>query len=74
MQNHGTVMHLILLEKNKIVTRSEFEKYINDQNLEKDLENEYWRIYDKINEPGSPLTFNQRANFLLSELRKMKNN
>ncbi|MEK9756481.1 MAG: hypothetical protein VW371_05600 [Bacteroidota bacterium] len=56
------------------MTRSEFEKYINDQNLEKDLENEYWRIYDKINEPGSPLTFNQRANFLLSELRKMKNN
>jgi hypothetical protein len=67
-------MHLSLLEKNKIVTRSEFEKYLNNQNLEKDLEKEYWRIYDKINEPGSPLTYNQRANFLLSELTKMKNN
>jgi len=74
MLNHGIVMHLSLLEKNKIVTRSEFEKYLNNQNLEKDLEKEYWRIYDKINEPGSPLTYNQRTNFLLSELRKMKNN
>ena len=39
-------MHLILLEKNKIVTRSEFEKYINDQNLEKDLENEYEYLFN----------------------------
>lgn len=55
------------------MTRSEFETYLKNKNLEKDLENDYWRVYDKINEPGSPLTFNQRANLLLSELRKMKN-
>ena len=29
-------------------------------------------LYDKINEDGSPLTYNQRANLLLGELRNLK--
>ena len=35
----------------------------------RDRDREY--NYDKINEPGTPLTYKQRSNFLLSELRKM---
>jgi len=56
------------------MTRKEFETYLNDQSLSTELQKEYWRIYDKINEPGTPLSFSQRANFLLTELRKMKKN
>jgi len=56
------------------MTRKEFETYLNDQRLSTELQKEYWRIYDKINEPGTPLSFSQRANFLLTELRKMKKN
>jgi len=56
------------------MTRKEFEAYLHDQKLSAELEKEYWKIYDKINEPGTPLSFSQRANFLLAELRKMKKN
>ena len=55
------------------MTRKEFEAYLNDQKISIELQKEYWRLYDKINEPGTPLSFSQRANFLLKELRKMKN-
>jgi hypothetical protein len=55
------------------MTRKEFEAYLNDQKISIELREEYWRLYDKINEPGTPLSFSQRVNFLLAELRKMKN-
>ena len=55
------------------MTRKEFEAYLYDQKISVELQEEYWRLYDKINEPGTPLSFSQRANFLLKELRKMKN-
>jgi|TARA_B100000927_G_C16049679_1_gene302569 hypothetical protein len=55
------------------MTRKEFEAYLNDQKISIELQEEYWRLYDKINEPGTPLSFSHRANFLLAELRKMKN-
>ncbi len=55
------------------MTRKEFEAYIHDQKISIELQEEYWRLYDKINEPRTPLSFSQRANFLLTELRKMKN-
>ena len=55
------------------MTRKEFETYLHDQKISPELQKEYWRVYDKINEPGTPLSFSQRANFLLAELRKMKN-
>ena len=54
------------------MTRKEFENYIASQNLSIESQKNHWKLYDKINEPGSPLSFNQRANFLLVELRKMK--
>ena len=54
------------------MTRKEFEAYLHDQKISVELQEEYWRLYDKINEPGTPLSFSQRANFLLEELRKMK--
>ena len=54
------------------MTRKEFEKYIQDLNLNTKMEKKYWTVYDKINEDGSPLTYNQRANLLLEELRNMK--
>lgn len=54
------------------MTRKEFEAYLKDLALTDQLQREYWRVYDKINEPGSPLTFSQKANFLLGKLRKMK--
>jgi len=54
------------------MTRKEFEAYLKDLALTDELKREYWRVYDKINEPGSPLTFLQKANFLLGKLRKMK--
>ena len=53
------------------MTRKEFEKYLLDSNISSDRIDDYWRLYDKINESGTPLTYNQRSNFLLSELRKM---
>ena len=56
------------------MTRKEFETYLRNQKLSSELQKEYWRVYDKINEPGKPLSFSQRANFLLAELRKMKKN
>ena len=54
------------------MTRKEFEKYIDDLNLNPKMEKKYWIVYDKINEDGSPLTYNQRANLLLGELRNLK--
>tara|TARA_X000000368_G_scaffold118703_1_gene92833 strand:+ start:10295 stop:10510 length:216 start_codon:yes stop_codon:yes gene_type:complete len=54
------------------MTRKEFEKYIEDLNLNPKMEKKYWIVYDKINEDGSPLTYNQRANLLLGELRNLK--
>jgi hypothetical protein len=36
------------------------------------MEKKYWIVYDKINEDGSPLTYNQRANLLLGELKNLK--
>ncbi len=54
------------------MTRKEFEKHIQDLNLNPEMEKKYWTIYDKINEDGSPLTYNQRANLLLGELRNLK--
>ena len=54
------------------MTRSDFTKYLNELNLNSEQEADYWRLYDKINEPKSPLSYNQRANFLLDELRKLR--
>lgn len=54
------------------MTRKEFKKYIEDLNLNPKMEKKYWIVYDKINEDGSPLTYNQRANLLLGELRNLK--
>ena len=54
------------------MTRKEFEAYLHDQKVSVELQEEYWRLYDKINEPKSPLSYNQRAYFLLNELKKMK--
>ena len=54
------------------MTRKEFEQYLRDLNLNPKLEKKYWIIYKKINEEGSPLTYNQRANLLLGELRNLK--
>ena len=54
------------------MTRSDFNKYLNELNLNSEQEADYWRLYDKINEPKSPLSYNQRAYFLLNELKKMK--
>ena len=54
------------------MTRKEFEKYIQDLNFNTKMEKKYWTVYDKINEDGSPLTYNQRANLLLGELRNLK--
>ena len=54
------------------MTRKEFEDYLESQSLSAESQKKYWKVYDKINEPGSPLSFSQRANFLLGELRKMK--
>ncbi len=54
------------------MTRKEFELYVKDLNLNTKLEKKYWIIYEKINESGSPLSYNQRANLLLEELRNMK--
>ena len=34
------------------MTRKEFEAYLNDQKISIELQKEYWRLYDKINEPG----------------------
>ncbi|MBT3281528.1 MAG: hypothetical protein HOC22_05140 [Cryomorphaceae bacterium] len=36
------------------------------------MEKKYWIVYEKINQEGSPLTYNQRANLLLGELRNLK--
>ena len=57
--------------------RREFQEYLDklelksDEVKSKEIE-EYWNLYDRIFEPNSPLTYNQKANLLLSELRKMK--
>ena len=55
------------------MTRKEFELYVKDLNISSKLEKEYWSVYDRINEVGTPLNYSQRANILLAEIRKMKN-
>ena len=55
------------------MTRKEFEIYVKDLSISAKLEKEYWSVYDRINEAGTPLNYSQRANILLSELRKMRN-
>lgn len=52
--------------------RKEFQDYINKLDVKQKKVEEYWKLYDRIYEQNSPLTFNQKANLLLSELRKMK--
>ena len=52
--------------------RREFQEYLDKLELKSEEVKEYWIIYDRIYEPNSPLTYNQKANLLLSELRKMK--
>ena len=55
------------------MTRKEFELYVKNLNVNGKLEKDYWSVYDRINEVGTPLNFSQRANILLAEIRKMKN-
>ena len=55
------------------MTRSDFTEYLKQLKINSEQKADYWKLYDKINEPGTPLSFSQRANFLLAELRKMKN-
>ncbi len=31
------------------MTRKEFEAYLHDQKISVELQEEYWRLYDKIN-------------------------
>ena len=50
--------------------RREFQEYLDKLELKSKEVKEYWTIYDRIYEPNSPLTYNQKANLLLSELRK----
>ena len=52
--------------------RREFQEYLNKLKLKSDKAEEYWSLYERIYEQNSPLTYNQKANLLLSELRKMK--
>ena len=52
--------------------RREFQEYLDKLKLKSDEVKEYWSLYDRIYEPNSPLKYNQKANLLLSELRKMK--
>ncbi len=52
--------------------RREFKEYLDKLDLKSDEVKEYWFLYDRIYEPNSPLTYNQKANLLLAELRKMK--
>jgi len=54
------------------MTRSDFTEYLKQLKINSEQKADYWKLYDKINEPKSPLTYNQRANLLLYELRKMK--
>ena len=57
----------------KLGTIDELPKeYLDKLELKSDEVKEYWSLYDRIYEPNSPLTYNQKANLLLSELRKMK--
>ena len=52
--------------------RREFQEYLDKLELKSEEVKDYWTLYDRIYEPSSPLTYNQKANLLLSELRKMK--
>lgn len=55
------------------MTRTEFKLYVKGLKISAKLEKDYWSVYDKINEAGTPLNYSQRANILLAELRKMRN-
>tara|TARA_B100000989_G_C19355320_1_gene390905 strand:- start:326 stop:496 length:171 start_codon:yes stop_codon:yes gene_type:complete len=52
--------------------RREFQEYLDKLELKSEEVKEYWSLYDRIFEPNSPLTYNQKANLLLFELRKIK--
>ena len=54
--------------------RREFQEYLDKLDLRSKEIEEYWILYDRIFEPNSPLTYKQKANLLLFELRKMKLN
>jgi hypothetical protein len=55
------------------MTRAEFELYVKELNVSAKLEKDYWSVYDRINEVGTPLNYSQRANILLAELRRIRN-
>ena len=50
--------------------RREFQDYVDKLELKPKKLIEYWKIYDRIFEQDSPLTYNQKSNLLLSELRR----
>ena len=54
--------------------RREFQEYLDKLDLRSNEIEDYWILYDRIFEPNSPLTYKQKANLLLFELRKMKLN
>ena len=67
---------MLILDRFKIcyyiMIRREFQEYLDKLELRSKEIEEYWNLYDRIFEANSPLTYNQKANLLLSELRKMK--
>ena len=56
----------------RYMIRREFKEYVDKLELKSEEVDEYWNLYEKIYEPNSPLPYNQKANLLLYELRKMK--
>ena len=44
--------------------RREFQEYLDKLELRSKEIEEYWNLYDRIFEPNSPLTYNQKANLL----------
>ena len=56
------------------MTRGEFEKHIERQTIDPNQKEDYWILYDKIYEPLSPLTYNQKANLLLAEFKILRSN
>lgn len=56
----------------RYMIRREFKEYVDKLELKSEEVDEYWNLYEKIYEQNSPLTYNQKANLLLYELRKMK--
>ena len=54
------------------VNKIKIEKKVEVLEIVSSVVDEYWNLYEKIYEQNSPLTYNQKANLLLYELRKMK--